>query len=96
MPYISEKDRAKYANIFNFIEEWKKSRLDTNENYIETKGDLEYILFKFLLIYMADRDYRYSTLHDAVYACQHVADEFRRRYLDKREDEAMKSNGDIA
>ena len=37
----------------------------------------------------------YSNLHDATYACQHVSDEFRRRFLDKREDQAMQINGDI-
>jgi len=45
--------------------------------------------------FMSTREYRYSTLHEAVYAVMHCADEFRRRYLDKREDEAMNTNGDI-
>ena len=63
--------------------------------YIDNKGDLEYIIFKIMKYYMADREYRYSNLHDCVYAVQHCADEFRRRYLDKREDEAMQKNGDI-
>jgi len=44
---------------------------------------------------MAVRQYRYSKLHDCCYAVQHCADEFRRRFLDKREDDARKTNGDI-
>ena len=44
---------------------------------------------------MKTKPYKYSDLHDCVYAAQHCADEFRRRYLDKREDRARKENGDI-
>ena len=44
---------------------------------------------------MSTRDARYSTLHDCVYAVQHTADEFKRRFLDKREDDAREINGDI-
>lgn len=46
-------------------------------------------------IYMANRENRYSTLHDCSYAVQHASDEFRRRYLDARENLAMTENGDI-
>jgi len=63
--------------------------------YINSKGDLEYVVFKLMKLYMADKEVRYSTLHDCVYAIQHCADEFRRRYLDKREDEAREKNGDL-
>lgn len=63
--------------------------------YINSKGDLEYIVFKLMKYYMADREFRYSILHDCTYAIQHCADEFRRRYLDKRENEAREKNGDI-
>ena len=45
-------------------------------------------------IYMKSRDWRYSDLHDCAYAAQHSCDEFRRRFLDKREDEAIETNGD--
>ena len=62
---------------------------------IVTKGELEFYIFKLMKIYMRDKEYNYSNLHDCVYACQHVSDEFRRRFLDKREDEALKKNGDI-
>lgn len=85
MPYIKEEQRKRYDTWLNAL----------GTKGIPTKGDLEYCLFKLLKTYMRDKEVRYSTLHDAVYAAQHVADEFRRRYLDKREDEAREVNGDV-
>ena len=74
----------------------KKLRQDTLiPNRIVTKGELEYYIFLLMKIYMNDKDYNYSNLHDATYSAQHCADEFRRRFLDKREDEARYKNGDI-
>lgn len=61
----------------------------------ENKGELEYCVFKLMKMYMSTRENRYSNLHDCTYAVQHCADEFRRRFLDKREDEAIEENGDI-
>jgi hypothetical protein len=86
MPYIKQEDRAKYAKITNQIYDLKQ---------IETKGDLEYIVFTLMQKFMATREKRYSTLHEVVYAVMHCADEYRRRFLDKREDEARETNGDI-
>ncbi len=83
MPYIKNEDRDKYD--FTLLEIDK----------IETKGELEYCIFKLMKIYMEDKEYRYSNLHDCVYAAQHCADEFRRRYLNIREDKAIIQNGDI-
>lgn len=86
MPYITKSQREKYNIIIDAID----------KNYdIETKGDLEYLVFFLMKQYMKTRDFRYSTLHDCTYAVQHCADEFRRRFLDKREDEAREINGDI-
>ena len=45
--------------------------------------------------FMSSRESRYSNLHDVVYASAHCSDEFRRRYLDKREDQAIETNGDV-
>jgi len=83
MPYIKAELRAKYRDIIKQIKQ------------IDNKGDLEYCVSLLQNIFMETREFRYSTLHDCVYAVQHCADEFRRRYLDKREDEARESNGDI-
>lgn len=85
MPYISKQSREKYSLIKHLID-------DLN---IETKGDLEYLVFLLMKKFMHTRENRYSNLHDCVYAAQHCADEFRRRFLDKREDEAREQNGDV-
>lgn len=86
MPYITQEQRLKYANIIKEIENIKS---------IETKGDLEFLVFALMKKYMKDKKWSYSELHSTTYAIQHCADEFRRRFLDKREDEAMSNNGDI-
>ena len=86
MPYIKVEDRAKYITILKAIE---------SIPVIETKGDLEYLVFVLQKKFMKTREVRYSTLHEVVYAVQHCADEYRRRYLYKREDEAKDTNGDI-
>lgn len=83
MPYIKSKDRKKFNKMCKYCPD------------ISTKGELEFIIFWLMKQYMKNKEYRYSNLHDCVYASQHCADEFRRRFLDKREDEAIKENGDI-
>jgi len=87
MPYVDRTSRDKYKEINKAISLTDK---------IETKGDLEYLVFLLMVKFMETREKRYSTLHDVVYAIQHCADEYRRRYLDKREDEALKMNGEIS
>jgi hypothetical protein len=83
MPYIAKPDRPQYADILKQLPDLK------------TKGDLEFCLFYLLLKYMKNREYKYTQLHEAVYAAQHCADEFRRRFLDHREDTAILQNGDV-
>jgi len=83
MPYIKKEDRIKFDRI-----------LEQMPN-CESKGELEYCIFYLMQNYMKTRDVKYSTLHDTVYASQHCADEFRRRFLDKREDNAREENGDV-
>lgn len=83
MPYIKLRDRK-------HIDDRIKEIAFIN------KGELEYAVFKLMLMYMKSREYRYSDLHDCTYAIQHCADEFKRRFLDKRENEARIENGDIA
>jgi len=86
MPYITQDDRKKYSKLVEQV-----SLLSG----IETKGDLEYLVFALMKKYMSTREARYSTLHDCTYAVQHCSDEFRRLNLDKREDVAREQNGDI-
>ena len=86
MPYVDKTSRDKYKEIHKAICFTEK---------IETKGDLEYLVFRLMIKFMETREKRYSTLHDCVYAVAHASDEYRRRYLDIRENEALEANGDI-
>jgi len=86
MPYVSETDRRKYEAIVLAIDLLPE---------IVTKGDLEFLIFKLMKKYMKTRESRYSTLHDCTYAASHCSDEFRRRFLDVRENQALEANGDI-
>ena len=83
MPFITPESRIKYQRTLESI------------GFIKTKGELEYCIFKLMVMYMQDKKICYSNLHDAVYAAIHCGDEFRRLYLDKREDEARETNGGI-
>ena len=83
MPYIKEEERFSYDKVLDQLPD------------IRSKGDLEYCVFKLMKKFMKIREVRYATLHEVVYAVMHCADEYRRRYLDKREDEARDTNGDV-
>jgi hypothetical protein len=83
MPYIKIEDRTKYDQVLKQLPNF------------ETKGDLEYCIFYLMKAYMGNREYKYTELHNTVYAAVHCGDEFRRRFLDKREDEAIETNGDV-
>lgn len=83
IPYIKPENRGEYDIIIDNLPE------------IKTKGDLEYLVFKLMKKFMKTREFRYTPLHSCVYGVMHCADEFRRRFLDKREDDAREKNGDI-
>ena len=83
MPYIKAEDRVKFNAILGQLPELK------------TKGELEYCIFKLMKRYMMNKDWKYSNLHDTTYSAHHCGDEFRRRFLDKRENQAIEENGDI-
>lgn len=85
MPYINSESRDKYKNLKSII----------NKTEIDTKGDLEYLVFSLMVQFMVTRQFKYSDLHDCVYAVEHCSHEFLRRFLDKREDSARHENGDI-
>jgi hypothetical protein len=83
MPYIIKEQRKRYDVVLDQMRP------------IMTKGDLEYCIFRLMKKYMSDKEEKYLTIHDCVYAAIHAGHEFERRYLDKREDAAMETNGDI-
>lgn len=86
MPYIKKESRKRYNKISDALKEVP----------IDTKGDLEYLIFLTMVAYMKGKPKKYSELHDCVYAAMHCADEFRHRFLDRREDETRDENGDIS
>lgn len=85
MPYIeqSEKKNGFDEIIAKFMGEF------------DHKGELEYCVFALMKVYMENKKMNYNNLHDCVYAVQHCADEFRRRFLNPHEDEAIQRNGDV-
>jgi hypothetical protein len=83
MPYIKSQDREKFDFVLSHMP------------VLMNKGELEYCVTKLMKLFMSNRENRYSNLHDCVYGCIHAGEEYRRRYLDKREDEAIIENGDI-
>ena len=83
MPYITKKLRGQFDIIIDNLPD------------IDSKGNLEYCIFKLMKKFMETKEYRYKDLHDCTYAAAHCADEFRRLYLDPREDVARAENGDI-
>ncbi len=84
MPYIKQERRPRFDKFFERI-----------HTYLDNKGDLEYCITVLMHAYMHKRDYKYSNLHDAVYAAIHAGEEYKRLNLDVREDEAKYANGDV-
>lgn len=83
MPYIKQQDRNMFRKVLNDLPA------------MVNKGELEYCIFVLMQRFMSGQVFCYASLHDAVYAAQHCADEFRRRFLDTRENTARAENGDI-
>lgn len=83
MPFIKGSDRFQYFQHLGKI------------TSIATKGDLEYCFFLLMNTFMKTRKFCYSDLHDCVYAAIHAGEEYKRLYLDKRENQARIENGDI-
>jgi hypothetical protein len=83
MPYIKKDERYEFNTVLDCLPS------------MATKGQLEFCIFKLMRMYMCGREYTYSNLHDVAYAAEHCADEFRRRFLDNREDFTRMINGDV-
>lgn len=83
MPYIDKERRPVFNKVLSQLPD------------METKGELEYCIFYLMRRYMHKLAVKYSNLHDTVYAAYHCGHEFKRRFLDEREDDAKDFNGDI-
>jgi len=83
MPYIDQERRELWKFItdkYDILIGWDK-------------GDLEYLIARLVHQYLKTHDHRYTHIHDAVYAVEHVAHEVRRLVLDPYEDEKKETNG---
>ena len=87
MPYIKRKTRALYGGVLN--------RIDTIG--IKTEGDLEFLICSLQDTFMTGKGkgFRYTWLRRCWGATAHAAHEFRRRFLDRREDDAFWENGEV-
>lgn len=84
MPYILKEDRPEFDVVLDQLP----------AEALRTKGDLEYCIARLMDKFMLTRKFSYTHLHDCAYAAEHMCDEFRRLFLDKREDDARRDNGD--
>lgn len=85
MPHIKDLDKIKYNHIIDSI---------FSSQDIETKGDLEYLVYQLMKRYMYKRKINYFNLHETIYGTIHSAEEYKRLHLDKRENEAIDKNGE--
>lgn len=92
MPHIKTKTELTLGVDLNIDDILLHNAIQTHPGF-NNKGKLEYFIARLVSKFMSTRGIVYNDLHDATYACHHVGDEFRRLYLDKREDEAIKANG---
>ena len=83
MPYIKQENRTKFDEVLENVPEFT------------VKGELEYCIYYLMKRYMENRKVNYSNLHDTVYSAIHCGDEFRRNFLDLRENDAKHENGDV-
>jgi hypothetical protein len=91
MPYIDKSRRSiidqKISDIIHNI---------TNGEEINyNKGDLNYIFFTIVVHWLHVNGKNYQNISDAIAALQDCADEVKRRIMTKKEDIAIKTNGDI-
>ena len=84
MPYISEKRRDELYD-----------QSDYKKRFIQTKGELNYLITNLMIDYCNIRDISYTNLSDASDAARDAANEFDRIVLSLYEDKMRKKNGDV-
>jgi len=85
MPYIPEERRAKFNTYLNSI-----------VNQIEKKGDLTYCIYYLMVMWARSKPKQgYHEYSPSNAACQDAHDEFYRKEMVPREDNAIERNGDI-
>jgi hypothetical protein len=84
MPYIEPARR-----------QWLDARTVIAQELPQTKGELNYVITRAMVSFVARRGKTYHTISDAIAAAQDAADEFKRRVLAPYESTKIAQNGDV-
>ena len=88
MPYIQQEDRNRFAGALCALEGEVAATGLSN-------GDLNYLMTKLALLYLAKHGTSYNTLSDVVKAFECAKLEFYRRHVAPYEDRKIHENGDV-
>jgi len=89
MPYIPEQDRRRFRGSLFMLEE------DIIAGGL-SNGELNYLMTKLALFYLAKYGTSYNTLSDVVKAFECAKLEFYRRHVAPYEDKKIQQNGDVS
>lgn len=87
MPYIKNKERAKFIEILELIEDTLKVSC--------TPGDLNYLISNLVIKYVKTKGLNYTYINDVVGVLECVKAEFQRRCVAGYEDIKIFENGDL-
>lgn len=84
MPYIFKEDRGKFNRKITELNE-----------FINTPGELNYVITRLVWLYLKTRGIRYSNLNEAIGVLECVKQELYRRVAGPHEDGKCDENGDV-
>ena len=84
MPYITNKEKEKFIKLINNL-----------VIYINSKGDLNYVICELVGQYIAQTGVSYTKMSEKIDAVHDAETELRRRLLDPYEDKKIIDNGDV-
>lgn len=87
MPYIKESDKTRFIDAEEAIREAFEAGV--------TPGDLNYIITRTILTYIARKGLSYTHLNDVVGVLDSAKAEFQRRLVGPYEDRKIAENGDV-
>jgi hypothetical protein len=92
MPYIDHKARLRLdrEGIAG-----KRDLIHVIGTALESAGELNYVVFRLIKLYLEKNGTNYQNMNDIVGALDNCKDEFRRRIQHPYEDEKIEQNGDV-
>jgi hypothetical protein len=84
MPYIKNEEKIKFIKFINNL-----------VSYINSKGDLNYVICELVGQYIAQTGVSYINMSEKIDAVHDAETELRRRLLDPYEDKKIMENGDV-